>query len=57
MDKFKVSSGHERLLCYAAAILTAHLSREGQTYTAVALIPGSIIAAKELIKQVYETEL
>jgi hypothetical protein len=56
MSDFKVNSEKERLLCYSAAILGSLLANENNKSTVKALIPSSIAGAKELIKQVYESE-
>lgn len=51
--EFKVSNEKERLLCYASGILCALLANPNNTYTSKNLIPSSIDAAEELVKQVY----
>jgi hypothetical protein len=54
---FKVDNAKERLLCYAAAILSSLLSNPNNSYSSAGLIKPSIDAAEELIKQVYDREL
>lgn len=49
-------AGKERLLCYSAAILSSLLSNPNNKCTVKALLPSSIAGAKELIRQVYESE-
>jgi hypothetical protein len=54
--KKEMVAGKERLLCYSAAILSSLLGNPNNKSTVKALIPSSISGAKELIRQVYESE-
>lgn len=56
VPSFKVNSAKERLLCYAAAILSAKIANPNNPYAVEGLINSSIKEANELIERIYDDE-
>lgn len=54
MTKFNSTADKERLLCYAAAILSSKLSNPNNTYTADGLAPICIKQAAHLIESIFD---
>lgn len=54
MEKFNTTASKERLLCYAAAILSSKLSNPNNTYTAEGLTPICIRQAANLIDSIFD---